>query len=148
MIRGSRGSRARLAGALAGLAVLVSACGSGAEAGDDQAEGTDRTVPEETSSAAPAPQERAAEQDVKITSCEQTAYVPRATLEVTNSTSEVYRYAVTVTITNSKGDSTDAYFVERSLQPGKTVTEQIPGSTPVPGEVDCEVTEAKRLPPQ
>lgn len=144
------GSRVRSAGALAVLALLVSACGSGAEAGDraDQADQADRTARERTSSAAPAPQEREAAQDVEITSCERTAYVPTAGLEVTNSTSEVYRYAVTVKISNAEGDSTDAYFVERSLEPGKTVTEQIPGSNPVPGEVHCEVSEAKRLPPQ
>ncbi|EHR51580.1 hypothetical protein SacmaDRAFT_3355 [Saccharomonospora marina XMU15] len=146
-------SRVWLAGLLAGIAGLLGACGSGAEAGDGGTEPADPTTGqqvtgEQATSAAEAPGEGDAAQDVKITSCEQTGYVPRAGLEVTNSTAELYRYAVTVTISNPNGESTEAYFVEGKLRPGQTVTETIPGSTPVPGEVSCEVSEAKRLPPQ
>lgn len=141
-------SRVWLVGLLAGLAGLLGACGSGAEAGDSGSEPADQTTREKTSSAAEAPGEGDAAQDVKITSCEQTGYVPRVGLEVTNSTAELYRYAVTVKISNSKGESTEAYFVEGRLRPGQTATETVPGSNPVPGEVSCEVSEAKRLPPQ
>lgn len=137
-------SRVRLAALLAGIAVVVAGCGSVQPPGTTAA----GSPSGDTRSAVDAAPEAQAKGDVRITACEQSAYTPQVGLEVTNSTTEQYRYAVTITISNAAGKRTDAYFVRGRMQPGQTVTETIPGANPVRGQLTCTVSEAKRLPPK
>lgn len=146
--------RTTFGAALVGLAVValaLTACGSEKQpAGADVVQTS--AVP---GSAAASPASSTAEAapdvvaDVKITSCLANGYTPKITIEVTNSTSEDQRYAVTIGIKDASGNlAGEALFAKNRMTPGQKVTEEIPGDTPVEGKITCEVARAKRLPPK
>jgi hypothetical protein len=71
------------------------------------------------------------------------------TIEVTNSTSEAAKYVVGIDIRDATGQAkSEARFVENRIEPGKTVTEEIPGDTPIDGDITCAVGEAKHKSPE
>jgi hypothetical protein len=85
-----------------------------------------------------------APQDVKITKCVKTSWTQNVTIEVTNSTSEAAKYVVGVAIKDSGGRAkSEARFVQNRIEPGKTVTQEIPGDTPIDSDITCAVGEAK-----
>ncbi|SDN63810.1 hypothetical protein [Allokutzneria albata] len=87
--------------------------------------------------------------DVKIISCTPNAWTQDVTIEVTNSSAEAAKYVVGIDISGPDGKPTsDARFVDNRIEPGKTVTEKIPGGTPIKGAITCAVGEARRLPAQ
>ncbi|WP_181772715.1 hypothetical protein [Amycolatopsis pittospori] len=87
--------------------------------------------------------------DVQVMKCDSNSYTPKVTIEVTNSTSEDARYAVTIAIKDATGKASgEALFAKNRMTPGQKVTEEIPGDTPVKGKISCEVARAKRLPPK
>ncbi|MFC4002346.1 hypothetical protein ACFS2C_05075 [Prauserella oleivorans] len=145
-------ARIRLAGLIAGVAALTVACGGGESAPADQAPSgapsSRGPAGEDYGDTGQAGRETPVADDVEVTGCAQTAWSPKVVVKVTNSTSRPQRYAATVTISNPGGDSTEAYFAKNRLEPGQAVTDEIMGSGPVAGELTCEVTEAKRLPPK
>ena len=139
-------SRVRLAGPLAVAAVLVVAgCSAEHDVTPPPRGGSPlgNTQPE----VEPEPQTEA-KQDVRVTSCTQDSFTPRVAVEVTNSTATAHRYAVSITIKNRAGKSTDAYFVRGRMRAGQTVTETVPGASHVPGKITCQISKAKRLPPR
>lgn len=138
-------SRVRLAALLAVAAVLVTGCAAGEDASTSPRAGSPSG---DTQSEVEPEPEAEATNDVRVTSCKQDALTPQVGLEVTNSTSKAYRYAVTVTIENAAGKSTDAYFVRGRMKPGQVVSETVPGTNQVSGKITCQVSKAKRLPPR
>ncbi|WP_410579077.1 hypothetical protein [Amycolatopsis sp. lyj-108] len=128
---------------LAVVAMTLTACGE-----EKQPAGADvvQTSAAQTGSAAPAEDVAA---DVKVTKCDSGSYTPKITIEVTNSTGEDARYAVTIAIKDADGKASgEALFAKNRMSPGQKVTEEIPGDTPVKGKITCEVARAKRLPPK
>ncbi|MFI9456204.1 hypothetical protein [Amycolatopsis sp. NPDC052450] len=128
---------------LAVVALTLTACGE-----EKQPAGADvvQTSAAQTGSAAPAEDVAA---DVKVTKCDSNSYTPKITIEVTNSTGEDARYAVTIAIKDADGKASgEALFAKNRMSPGQKVTEEIPGDTPVKGKITCEVARAKRLPPK
>ncbi|RSM61275.1 hypothetical protein DMH03_21535 [Amycolatopsis sp. WAC 01376] len=128
---------------LAVVAMTLTACGE-----EKQPAGADvvQTSAAQTGSAAPAEDVAA---DVKVTKCDSNSYTPKITIEVTNSTGEDARYAVTIAIKDADGKASgEALFAKNRMSPGQKVTEEIPGDTPVKGKITCEVARAKRLPPK
>ncbi|WP_037306017.1 hypothetical protein [Amycolatopsis orientalis] len=131
---------------LAVVALTLTACGD-----EKQPAGADVVQTGAASSAAPASATPEADvaADVKVTKCDSDSYTPKVTIEVTNSTGEDARYAVTIAIKDAEGkDSGEALFAKNRMTPGQKVTEEIPGDTPVKGKITCEVARAKRLPPK
>ncbi|ONF64073.1 hypothetical protein [Amycolatopsis keratiniphila] len=129
-----------IAGVLLGVVALtLTACGE-----EKQPPGADVIQTSAATSAAP---DVAA--DVKVTKCDSNSYTPKITIEVTNSTGEDARYAVTIAIKDAEGKAAgEALFAKNRMTPGQKVTEEIPGDTPVKGKITCEVARAKRLPPK
>ncbi|KZB80682.1 hypothetical protein [Amycolatopsis regifaucium] len=130
------------------LALTLTACGE-----EKQPAGSDVVQTGGATSAAPGATSAAAEADVaadvKVTKCDSNSYTPKITIEVTNSSSEDARYAVTIAIKDAEGKASgEALFAKNRMTPGQTVTEEIPGDTPVKGKITCEVARAKRLPPK
>ncbi|CAM3900657.1 hypothetical protein KIPE111705_30640 [Kibdelosporangium persicum] len=95
-----------------------------------------------------AQEDTSAASDVKITKCVNKTYGQDVTLEVTNSTPLPQRYVVGVNIKDANGGTSEARFAKNRMEPGQTVTQDIPGDTPLKGEVTCEIGEAKRLAPK
>ncbi len=139
--------RTTLGVVVAAVALVVTACGE-----EKQPAGSDVVVTSSAADSGPAPSETPTPDvaaDVKITSCDGTGYSPKVVIVVTNSTSEDARYAVTIAIKDADGKSSgEALFAKNRMTPGQTVTEEIPGDTPVKGKITCEVAAAKRLPPK
>lgn len=131
---------------LAAVALTVTACGEAKQpAGADVIQ----TGAATSGSAASAAPEADVAADVKVTSCVTGSYSPKITIEVTNSTSEDARYAVTIGIKDSSGNPAgEALFAKNRMTPGQKVTEEIPGDTAVKGKITCEIARAKRLPPK
>ncbi|UMP03876.1 hypothetical protein [Amycolatopsis sp. EV170708-02-1] len=126
---------------LAVAALTLTACGE-----EKQPPGADVI---QTSAATGAAPETDVAADVKVTKCDSGGYTPKITIEVTNSTGEDARYAVTIAIKDAEGKASgEALFAKNRMTPGQTVTEEIPGDTPVKGKITCEVARAKRLPPK
>ncbi|OLZ46957.1 hypothetical protein [Amycolatopsis keratiniphila] len=127
-----------IAGVLLGVVALtLAACGE-----EKQPPGADVIQ----TSAAP---EADVAADVEVTKCDSNSYTPKITIEVTNSTGEDARYAVTIAIKDAEGKAAgEALFAKNRMTPGQKVTEEIPGDTPVKGKITCEVARAKRLPPK
>ncbi|RSN62784.1 hypothetical protein DMH01_09070 [Amycolatopsis sp. WAC 04182] len=129
---------------LAVVALTLTACGE-----EKQPAGADvvqTSAAQQTASAAP---EADVAADVKVTKCDSDSYTPKITIEVTNSTAEDARYAVTIAIKDAEGKASgEALFAKNRMTPGQKVTEEIPGDTPVKGKITCEVARAKRLPPK
>ncbi|EME59835.1 hypothetical protein [Amycolatopsis decaplanina] len=128
------------------VAVTLTACGE-----EKQPPGADvvQTGAAQTGSAASAAPEADVAADVKVTKCDSDGYTPKITIEVTNSTAEDARYAVTIAIKDADGKASgEALFAKNRMTPGQKVTEEIPGDTPVKGKITCEVARAKRLPPK
>lgn len=123
------------------LALLLAGCGGQ----DAPAQATPPAAPPSSSSSA---EDTSAADDVKITRCEQTSWAQKIDIEVTNSTDEPWRYVVGVAIKNAKGEKSEARFVKNRIEPGAKVAEQIPGDTPLKGEITCEIAEAKRMSPK
>ncbi|MBE1578267.1 hypothetical protein ACFORH_17565 [Amycolatopsis roodepoortensis] len=131
---------------LAVVALTLTACGE-----EKQPAGADvvQTGAATTGAPASAAPEADVAADVKVTECDSNSYTPKITIEVTNSTAEDARYAVTIAIKDADGKpSGEALFAKNRMTPGQTVTEEIPGDTPVKGKITCEVARAKRLPPK
>jgi len=83
--------------------------------------------------------------DVKITACSGDSYTQDVTIEVTNSFSEPQKYVVGIDIAAKGAEpSSEARFVKDRIEPGQTITESIPGDSPIDGEVECTVQEGKR----
>ncbi|WP_020637247.1 hypothetical protein [Amycolatopsis alba] len=131
-----------IAGALlAVVALTLTACGE-----EKQPAGADVIQTGAPAGAAP---EADVAADVKVTKCDSGGYTPKITIEVTNSTGEDARYAVTIAIKDADGKASgEALFAKNRMTPGQKVTEEIPGDTPVKGKITCEVARAKRLPPK
>ena len=126
---------------LAVVALTLTACGE-----EKQPPGADVVQTSAAPSAAP---EADVAADVKVTKCDSGSYTPKITIEVTNSTAEDARYAVTIAIKDADGKASgEALFAKNRMTPGQKVTEEIPGDTPVKGKITCEVARAKRLPPK
>ncbi|MFD6070568.1 MULTISPECIES: hypothetical protein [Amycolatopsis] len=126
---------------LAVVALTLTACGE-----EKQPPGADVVQTSAAPSAAP---EADVAADVKVTKCDSGSYTPKITIEVTNSTAEDARYAVTIAIKDAEGKASgEALFAKNRMTPGQKVTEEIPGDTPVKGKITCEVARAKRLPPK
>ncbi|MEU8416273.1 hypothetical protein AB0C24_26100 [Amycolatopsis japonica] len=126
---------------LAVMALSLTACGE-----EKQPPGAD--VIQTGAATSPAPEADVAA-DVKVTKCDSDSYTPKITIEVTNSTGEDARYAVTIAIKDAEGKAAgEALFAKNRMTPGQKVTEEIPGDTPVKGKITCEVARAKRLPPK
>ncbi|MBB5857052.1 hypothetical protein ACFQ05_29585 [Amycolatopsis umgeniensis] len=126
---------------LAVVALTLTACGE-----EKQPAGADVIQTSAPTSSAP---EADVAADVKVTKCDSGSYTPKITIEVTNSTGEDARYAVTIAIKDAEGkESGEALFAKNRMTPGQKVTEEIPGDTPVKGKITCEVARAKRLPPK
>ncbi|MFE6611063.1 hypothetical protein [Amycolatopsis sp. NPDC057786] len=129
---------------LAIVAMTMTACSE-----EKQPAGADvvqTSAARQTGSAAP---EADVAADVKVTKCDAGSYTPKITIEVTNSTAEDARYAVTIAIKDAEGKASgEALFAKNRMTPGQKVTEEIPGDTPVKGNITCEVARAKRLPPK
>lgn len=131
-----------IAGVLLGVVALtLTACGE-----EKQPPGADVIQTSAATSAAP---EADVAADVEVTKCDSNSYTPKITIEVTNSTGEDARYAVTIAIKDAEGKAAgEALFAKNRMTPGQKVTEEIPGDTPVKGKITCEVARAKRLPPK
>ncbi|HET6285321.1 MAG TPA: hypothetical protein VFG15_01055 [Amycolatopsis sp.] len=126
---------------LAVVALTLTACGE-----ERQPAGADVVQTSAATSAAP---EADVAADVRVTKCDSGSYTPKITIEVTNSTDEDARYAVTIAIKDADGKASgEALFAKNRMTPGQKVTEEIPGDTPVKGKITCEVARAKRLPPK
>ncbi|WET82124.1 hypothetical protein P3102_13415 [Amycolatopsis sp. QT-25] len=126
---------------LAVVALTLTACGE-----ERQPAGADVVQTSAATSAAP---EADVAADVKVTECDSGSHTPKITIEVTNSTDEDARYAVTIAIKDADGKASgEALFAKNRMTPGQKVTEEIPGDTPVKGKITCEVARAKRLPPK
>ena len=126
------------------LALLLSGCGGKDAApapAPAQSGATGTSTPSST-------QDTNAAGDVKIKKCEKTSWTQNVDIEVTNSTGTPWKYVVGVTIKDTKGEKSEANFVKNRIEPGKTVAEQIPGDTPLKGEITCSVGKAKRMPAQ
>ncbi|MEV7555823.1 hypothetical protein AB0N89_39920 [Amycolatopsis sp. NPDC089917] len=132
---------------LAAVTMTLAACGEEKQpAGADVIQTGAAQTGSATASAAP---EADAAADVKVTECDSGSYTPKVTIEVTNSTGEDARYAVTIAIKDADGKASgEALFAKNRMTPGQKVTEEIPGDTPVKGKITCEVARAKRLPPK
>ncbi|MFK0249806.1 hypothetical protein ACIQUM_34340 [Amycolatopsis azurea] len=130
---------------LAVMALTLTACGE-----EKQPAGADVIQTGAATSGAPASSaETDVAADVKVTKCDSGGYTPKVTIEVTNSTGEDARYAVTIAIKDADGKASgEALFAKNRMTPGQKVTEEIPGDTPVKGKITCEVARAKRLPPK
>lgn len=131
---------------LAVVALTLTACGE-----EKQPAGADVVQTGAATSGAPASAAPEADvaADVKVTKCDSGSYTPKITIEVTNSTAEDARYAVTIAIKDADGKASgEALFAKNRMTPGQKVTEEIPGDTPVKGKITCEVARAKRLPPK
>ncbi|WP_409492430.1 hypothetical protein [Amycolatopsis sp. cmx-11-12] len=134
---------------LAVMALTVTACGEEKQpAGADVIQTSAAATGSAAATASAAPDMDAAA-DVQVMKCESTSYTPKVTIEVTNSTGEDARYAVTIAIKDAEGKASgEALFAKNRMTPGQKVTEEIPGDTPVKGKISCEVARAKRLPPK
>ncbi|MFJ8913808.1 hypothetical protein [Amycolatopsis sp. NPDC102389] len=131
---------------LAVVALTLTACGEEKQPAGADVIQTGAATTEAPASAAPAEDVAA---DVKVTKCDSSSYTPKVTIEVTNSTGEDARYAVTIAIKDADGKASgEALFAKNRMTPGQKVTEEIPGDTPVKGKITCEVARAKRLPPK
>ncbi len=132
---------------LAVLALSLTACSEEKQPpGSDVIQTSAAETGPATASAAP---EADVAADVQVMKCESTSYTPKVTIEVTNSTGEDARYAVTIAIKDAEGKASgEALFAKNRMTPGQKVTEEIPGDTPVKGKISCEVARAKRLPPK
>ncbi|MFC3449088.1 hypothetical protein [Amycolatopsis speibonae] len=131
---------------LAAVALTLTACGE-----EKQPAGADVIQTGAATSGAPASAapETDVAADVKVTKCDSGSYTPKITIEVTNSTGEDARYAVTIAIKDADGKASgEALFAKNRMTPGQKLTEEIPGDTPVKGKITCEVARAKRLPPK
>ncbi len=135
---------------LAVLTLSLTACSEEKPpAGSDVIQTSAAATTESAPASAPAGSDLEAADDVQVMKCESTSYTPKVTIEVTNSTGEDARYAVTIAIKDSTGkESGEALFAKNRMTPGQKVTEEIPGDTPVKGKISCEVARAKRLPPK
>ncbi|WP_410654853.1 hypothetical protein [Amycolatopsis sp. lyj-112] len=132
---------------LAAMALTLTACSEEKPpAGSDVIQTSAAATGSATASAAP---DMDAAADVQVMKCDSNSYTPKVTIEVTNSTGEDARYAVTIAIKDATGkESGEALFAKNRMTPGQKVTEEIPGDTPVKGKISCEVARAKRLPPK
>ncbi|WP_414937645.1 hypothetical protein [Amycolatopsis sp. cmx-11-51] len=132
---------------LAVMALTLTACGDEKQpAGADVIQTGAAATGSATASAAP---ETDVAADVQVMKCDSNSYTPKVTIEVTNSTGEDARYAVTIAIKDAEGKASgEALFAKDRMTPGEKVTEEIPGDTPVKGKISCEVARAKRLPPK
>lgn len=140
--------RTTLGAVLAVVVLTLTACGEEKQPAGADVVQTGAATGAASASAAPAPEADVAA-DVKVTSCQANSYTPKITIEVTNSTSEDQRYAVTIGIKDADGNPAgEALFAKNRMTPGQKVTQEIPGDTPVQGKITCEVARAKRLPPK
>ncbi|RSM86645.1 hypothetical protein DMH04_13470 [Kibdelosporangium aridum] len=128
------------------LALALSGCGSKETGSPVPVQ--NQNQPGTPAAATDTKEDTSAASDVKITQCLNKSYGQDVTLEVTNSTAQDQRYVVGVNITDASGGKSEARFAKNRMTPGQTITEKIPGDTPLKGEVKCEIGEAKRLPPK
>ncbi|MFC0110587.1 hypothetical protein [Kibdelosporangium aridum] len=130
------------------LALALSGCGSKETGSPVPVQNENQNQPGTSAAATDTKEDTSAAADVKITQCLNKSYGQDVTLEVTNSTTQDQRYVVGVNITDAAGGKSEARFAKNRMTPGQTITEKIPGDTPLKGEIKCEIGEAKRLPPK
>lgn len=127
-------------------ALLLLVAGCGGEAQPSQATPTTET---KTEAKADAKGYVSAPEDVKITKCDGESWTQEVTIEVTNNTGDAAKYVVGIDIKNAAGEiKSEARFVKNRIEAGQTVTETIPGDTPIEGAVTCAVQEARHKSPE
>jgi hypothetical protein len=129
------------------LLLLVAGCGGGADT--SQATPATKAETKAAEKTADAKGYISAPEDVKITKCDGNAFTQEVTIEVTNNSGDAAKYVVGIDIKDSAGQiKSEARFVENRIEAGKTVTETIPGDTPIEGAITCAVQEARHKSPE